>query len=59
MLGLNGLGKYTKRGGGMIVQSIVGGACFPPVTSRPLSTVFFDAGRRLIGVLGDGGIGDE
>jgi FHS family L-fucose permease-like MFS transporter len=34
VLGLKGLGKYTKRGGGMIVQSIVGGAVFPPVPAR-------------------------
>ena len=29
-LGLVGLGKYTKRGAGVIIQSIIGGACLPP-----------------------------
>jgi hypothetical protein len=31
---LVGLGRHTKRGAGLIIQSIIGGACFPPVYSN-------------------------
>lgn len=30
-LGMRGLGKYTKRGSGLIVGGVAGGACVPPL----------------------------
>jgi MFS transporter, FHS family, L-fucose permease len=30
-LGMRGLGKYTKRGSGVIVGGVIGGACVPPL----------------------------
>ncbi|KAK7418680.1 hypothetical protein QQZ08_011154 [Neonectria magnoliae] len=31
-LGMRGLGRHTKRGSGLIVAGVVGGACVPPLT---------------------------
>jgi FHS family L-fucose permease-like MFS transporter len=43
-LGIRGLGKHTKRGAGVIIGAVVGGACIPPilasVADRRNSTAF-------------------
>ncbi|KAJ3862723.1 major facilitator superfamily domain-containing protein [Lentinula novae-zelandiae] len=43
-LGIRGLGRHTKRGAGVIVGGVVGGACIPPilaaVADRRNSTAF-------------------
>jgi len=43
-LGIRGLGKHTKRGAGVIIGAVVGGACIPPilasVADRRDSTAF-------------------
>lgn len=31
-LGIRGLGRHTKRGSGLIIAGVVGGACAPPLT---------------------------
>lgn len=31
-LGMRGLGRHTKRGSGLIVGGVLGGACVPPLT---------------------------
>lgn len=31
-LGIRGLGKHTKRGSGLIIGAVIGGAAIPPLT---------------------------
>ncbi|GLB45275.1 putative major facilitator superfamily protein [Lyophyllum shimeji] len=33
-LGIRGIGRHTKRGAGLIVGGVVGGACVPPILAR-------------------------
>ncbi|KAG5340143.1 hypothetical protein C0989_002699 [Termitomyces sp. Mn162] len=34
VLGIRGIGRHTKRGAGLIIGGVVGGACVPPILAR-------------------------
>ncbi|KEF61792.1 MFS transporter, FHS family, L-fucose permease [Exophiala aquamarina CBS 119918] len=46
-LGIRGLGRHYKRGSGLIVGGVIGGACVPALTGK-VADIYNDTGKAMV-----------
>ena len=57
-LGIRGIGQHTKRGSGLIVAGVSGGAVVPPILGASVSSPFHHLDPQVLGH-GERSLADE